>query len=85
MELHDNYMKVALDREEPSLVQHKKRGEILMTTEKKGGLGNPRALLFLVLWYVFSGCTLFLNKYILSYMGGDPTILGEFFWGRGVF
>lgn len=40
------------------------------------GLMNPRALLFLTLWYIFSGCTLFLNKYILSYMQGDPTILG---------
>ncbi|XP_034944969.1 solute carrier family 35 member E2A-like [Chelonus insularis] len=51
---------------------------VLLATESKGGLSNPRALLFLALWYIFSGCTLFLNKYILSYMEGDPTILGAF-------
>jgi solute carrier family 35 protein E2 len=48
------------------------------------GLCNIRASLFLVLWYIFSGCTLFLNKYILSYMHGDPTILGKFFIGLAV-
>jgi len=42
----------------------------------KEGLFNVRAIFFLVLWYFFSGCTLFLNKYILSYMKGDPTVLG---------
>lgn len=50
---------------------------IVLTSDAKGGLLNPRALLFLTLWYVFSGCTLFLNKYILSYMEGNPTILGK--------
>uniref|UniRef100_A0A0A9Z2H3 Solute carrier family 35 member E2B n=1 Tax=Lygus hesperus TaxID=30085 RepID=A0A0A9Z2H3_LYGHE len=44
----------------------------------KGGLLNCRALFFLVLWYFFSGCTLFLNKYILSYMDADPALLGTF-------
>lgn len=55
----------------------KREDEIVLTSDTKGGLFNPRALLFLTLWYVFSGCTLFLNKYILSYMEGDPTILGK--------
>jgi len=41
------------------------------------GLKNVRALLFLFLWYFFSGCTLFLNKYILSYRDGDATLLGS--------
>lgn len=41
------------------------------------GLCNFKAFLFLILWYIFSGCTLFLNKYILTYMNGDPTILGK--------
>lgn len=57
----------------PSLLRH--------NTEKcasKEGLFNVRALFFLILWYFFSGCTLFLNKYILSYMEADPTILGTF-------
>lgn len=40
------------------------------------GLLNIRALWFLFLWYFFSGLTLFLNKYVIAYMGGDPTLLG---------
>jgi len=42
------------------------------------GLCNTRALVFLLLWYFFSGCTLFLNKYILTNLHGDPTLLGTF-------
>lgn len=42
----------------------------------KNGLGNVRAIVFLLLWYFFSGCTLFLNKYILTYLNGNPTVLG---------
>lgn len=38
-----------------------------------------RPLVFLVLWYIFSGCTLFLNKYIMSTLHGDPTLLGKHF------
>jgi hypothetical protein len=40
------------------------------------GLCNLWALWYLALWYFFSGCTLFLNKYILSTLGGDATLLG---------
>ncbi|KAJ8667811.1 hypothetical protein QAD02_009474 [Eretmocerus hayati] len=54
---------------------HRRKDEQILTYDAKGGLFNPRALLFLILWYIFSGCTLFLNKYILSYMQGDPVIL----------
>lgn len=35
-----------------------------------------RIIVCLVLWYFFSFTTLFLNKYILSTYGGDPTMLG---------
>ena len=49
----------------------------LLPDDAKAGLLNLRAILFLALWYFFSFCTLFLNKYILEYMGGDPTILGK--------
>jgi solute carrier family 35 protein E2 len=42
------------------------------------GLCNTRALFFLILWYLFSGFTLFLNKYILQNLNGDPTLLGTF-------
>lgn len=45
--------------------------------EVRDGLLNVRALFFLILWYFFSGCTLFMNKYILSYTDADPTILGK--------
>ncbi|KAL3862631.1 hypothetical protein ACJMK2_008585 [Sinanodonta woodiana] len=40
------------------------------------GLKDVRVLLFLMLWYFFSFCTLFLNKYILSSLKADPTLLG---------
>lgn len=57
------------------------RSDSLHSTEKKievrDGLLNARAFFFLILWYLFSGCTLFMNKYILSYTDADPTILGK--------
>jgi len=40
------------------------------------GLCNVLAIWYLVLWYFFSGCTLFLNKYILTSLSGDPALLG---------
>ncbi|XP_013384812.1 solute carrier family 35 member E2-like [Lingula anatina] len=43
--------------------------------EEKEGLFNPRAMLFLILWYLFSAGTLFLNKHILTTLKGDPTLL----------
>lgn len=49
---------------------------ITETAENKAGLWNIRAVKFLILWYFFSGCTLFLNKYILTFMRGDPMVLG---------
>ncbi|XP_018579038.1 solute carrier family 35 member E2-like [Anoplophora glabripennis] len=51
--------------------------EVFPVVEKtKKGLSNFRAIIFLLLWYFFSGCTLFLNKYILTYQNGNPTVLG---------
>lgn len=83
-----NYTLISRDTEQPLIhdnqikqydENNEKREEVIvLTSEAKGGLFNPRALLFLTLWYFFSGCTLFLNKYILAYMEGDPTILGKF-------
>lgn len=55
----------------------KKHEETAVTNEAMGSSFYPKAMLFLVLWYLISGCTLFLNKYILSYMEGNPTILGK--------
>lgn len=41
------------------------------------GVWSPRALLCLTLWFFFSFCTLFLNKYILSLLEGEPSVLGN--------
>ncbi|XP_061625162.1 solute carrier family 35 member E2A-like [Phyllopteryx taeniolatus] len=48
------------------------------TTVIKAGSGvlNRRSLTYLALWYFFSFCTLFLNKYILSLLEGQPSMLG---------
>ena len=45
----------------------------------KEGLQHPRAMFFLILWYLFSAITLFLNKHILSYYQLNPFILCEYF------
>lgn len=45
--------------------------------KSKTGLTSIRAIIFLLLWYFFSACTLFLNKYILAYQNGNPTVLGK--------
>lgn len=47
--------------------------------DEKLGLLNIRAFFFLILWYIFSAFTLFLNKYILTTLKGDPAVLGTFF------
>ena len=39
------------------------------------GLRNVRAMWYLCLWYFFSGCTFFLNKYIMISLGRGPTLL----------
>ena len=45
----------------------------------KQGLCQVKALLSLILWYLFSTCTLFLNKHILVLMEpkGEPILLSE--------
>lgn len=45
--------------------------------EADSGVWNSRALAYLCLWYFLSFCTLFLNKYILSLLEGEPSMLGE--------
>ncbi|XP_062315724.1 solute carrier family 35 member E2A [Osmerus eperlanus] len=44
--------------------------------EADSGVWNSRSLAYLGLWYFFSFCTLFLNKYILSLLEGEPSMLG---------
>lgn len=41
------------------------------------GVWHSKAIAYLLLWYFWSGCTLFLNKYVVFYMKGDPTFLGN--------
>lgn len=38
---------------------------------------NPNLVLYISLWYFFSGTTLFLNKYIISFQKGDAMFLGK--------
>ncbi|NP_001011387.1 solute carrier family 35 member E2 [Xenopus tropicalis] len=42
------------------------------------GVFNSRALIYLILWFFFSFCTLFLNKYILTLLEGEPSMLGKY-------
>lgn len=52
--------------------------KVNVIVNSKAGLFSVRAIVFLLLWYLFSGCTLFLNKYILKYLDGNPWILGKY-------
>lgn len=45
--------------------------------EADSGVWNTKSLVYLGLWYFFSFCTLFLNKYILSLLEGEPSMLGK--------
>lgn len=45
--------------------------------EAESGTWNLRSMTYLALWYFFSFCTLFLNKYILSLLEGEPSMLGK--------
>ena len=49
-----------------------------MATAKNSDIGMlaPKPILFLSLWYFFSGLTLFFNKYIVATMHGSETLLG---------
>ncbi|XP_033641984.1 solute carrier family 35 member E2B-like [Asterias rubens] len=53
------------------------RLRIKRNNSRQDNLLTYRALAYLVLWYFFSFCTLFLNKYILSTLGGEPGMLGS--------
>ncbi|XP_029012615.1 solute carrier family 35 member E2A-like [Betta splendens] len=44
--------------------------------EAESGVWNVRSLTYLGLWFFFSFCTLFLNKYILTLLEGEPSMLG---------
>ncbi|KAK4318198.1 hypothetical protein Pmani_010775 [Petrolisthes manimaculis] len=69
------------EAEEQKLLDGKKedrsggKGNFRSNHNQNIGLLHRRPLIFLALWYVFSGITLFLNKYILSYQNADPHVL----------
>ncbi|XP_060707989.1 solute carrier family 35 member E2A [Hemiscyllium ocellatum] len=44
--------------------------------ESNAGVWSVKAMMYLSLWYFFSFCTLFLNKYILTLLEGEPGVLG---------
>ena len=78
-QVHVNHVDMSLDSAKlvpatTSIIINRKNE----TEDEKRGLMNVRALTFLVLWYIFSFCTLFLNKYILTTLGGDATLLGKY-------
>ncbi|KAA0194082.1 hypothetical protein HAZT_HAZT011562, partial [Hyalella azteca] len=58
--------------------------DVMMTIAIEG-LQHPRAVAFLLLWYFFSAGTLFLNKYILTYLSFNPYLMCEFKLGTILF
>ncbi|XP_062855244.1 solute carrier family 35 member E2A [Trichomycterus rosablanca] len=70
--------RVILARSESVPNEHVLKVTITETTviEADSGILNSKSLAYLCLWYFFSFCTLFLNKYILSLLEGEPTLLG---------
>uniref|UniRef100_A0A4W5L351 Solute carrier family 35 member E2B n=1 Tax=Hucho hucho TaxID=62062 RepID=A0A4W5L351_9TELE len=70
--------RVVLARSESIPGEHVLKITITETTiiEADSGVWNSKSLVYLGLWYFFSFCTLFLNKYILSLLEGEPSMLG---------
>ncbi|XP_039767979.1 solute carrier family 35 member E2A isoform X2 [Ornithorhynchus anatinus] len=70
--------KLVLSRSDSAPEENVLKITITETTviESDSGIWNSHALLYLVLWFFFSFCTLFLNKYILSLLEGEPSMLG---------
>ncbi|XP_077403282.1 solute carrier family 35 member E2A [Vanacampus margaritifer] len=76
--LHIRQERVVLARSESLPSDQVLKIIVTETTVIKAGSGvlNRRSLTYLALWYFFSFCTLFLNKYILSLLEGQPSMLG---------
>ncbi|XP_013990881.1 solute carrier family 35 member E2A [Salmo salar] len=70
--------RVVLARSDSMPGEHVLKITITETTiiEADSGVWNSKSLVYLGLWYFFSFCTLFLNKYILSLLEGEPSMLG---------
>lgn len=75
------YMSNFMNQDDPSNCRILEKSSLSDSNSTDSDLKEPainfRASLLLVLWYFFSFCTLFLNKYILSSMQGEPTLLGN--------
>ncbi|KAM6977013.1 solute carrier family 35 member E2A [Aplochiton taeniatus] len=78
MPFRNRQERVVLARSESLPGEHVLKITITETTvlEADSGVWNSRSLLYLGLWYFFSFCTLFLNKYILTLLEGEPSMLG---------
>lgn len=46
------------------------------TKKEQTGLNSPIAISLMILWYLFSAFNLFMNKYVISYLNGEPALLG---------
>ncbi|KAM4651564.1 solute carrier family 35 member E2B isoform 1-T4 [Discoglossus pictus] len=70
--------KIVLTRSDSTPDENVLQITITETTVLESDLGvcNTRALIYLSLWFFFSFCTLFLNKYILTLLEGEPSMLG---------
>ncbi|XP_040119994.1 solute carrier family 35 member E2A isoform X10 [Oryx dammah] len=70
--------KIALGQSDGSPEEQVLTVTVTETTVIEADLGvwGTRALTYLTLWFFFSFCTLFLNKYILSLLEGEPSMLG---------
>ncbi|KAJ8016660.1 hypothetical protein DPEC_G00009550 [Dallia pectoralis] len=75
---HSRQERVLLARSESMPGEQVLKITITETTiiEADSGVWNSKSLMYLALWYFFSFCTLFLNKYILSLLEGEPSMLG---------
>lgn len=78
MPFRNRQERVVLARSESLPGEHVLKITITETTvlEADSGVWNARSLSYLALWYFFSFCTLFLNKYILTLLEGEPGMLG---------
>ena len=46
-------------------------------TEQYKDKYSSRIITIIFLWYFWSGCTLYLNKYLVDFQNADPTMLSK--------
>ena len=47
-------------------------------TEQYKDKYSSRIITIIFLWYFWSGCTLYLNKYLVDFQNADPTMLSKY-------